>query len=295
MIGKVRLAPTMAILKHDLGTLASSWLVRAWLIASGLFVLLLIAGQWRTFPDAPMIALILFPYLVLPWYLVVIMLGIGPVAGNRIESLADGILSRPVTRYEYLLASWAARVIAVLGVFLIVAVPAILLVVFADRPAPDDAVTSYGVLASLLVVSLVLTLQVSLAFLLGTLLRRAMVAVAALALGWFILGSLLAMFQLEELSPISLNQAIPTLLRQPWTEPEETAPAMELDQFSEVFKPVGDLFGISAPAPRPKPRERFFESEDYDDFSLGRVLLGYGAPTLLSIVLATLVFCRRDL
>ena len=264
------------------------------LIASALLMFLLVSSQWRNFPDAPMVALILFPYLVLPWYLVVIMLGIGPVAGSRIESLADGILSRPVTRYEYLLASWAARVITVLGAFLIVVVPAILFVVFADRPAPDDAVTSYGVLASLAVVSLVLTLQVSLAFLLGTLLRRAMVAVAALALVWLILGSFLATFQLEELSPISLNQAIPTLLRRPWIESEKNDAAADLDEFSEVFKPVGDLFGISPP-PKPKPERRFFESEDYEDFSLERVLVGYGAPTLLSIGLATLVFCRRDL
>jgi ABC-type transport system involved in multi-copper enzyme maturation permease subunit len=290
---KARLMPTVAVLQHDLGSLASSWLVRLWLIFSGLVVLLLLSGQWATFDDAKLISLLLVPYLFVPWFLVVFMLGVGPVAGGRAESLADGILSRPVTRYEYLLASWAARVIAVLGVFLIVMVPAILLVVFADRPTPEDPVTSYGILAALLVVCLVLTLEVSLAFFLGTLLRRQMVAVALLAMGWFISATVLGTFKLEELSPISLNQAMPTLLTQTWIEEEETPEECEANDFTEIFKPVGDLIGFSAPPPRKK--DKFFSSEEYEDISLWRLTLGYGIPTLLAIGLATLVFCRRDL
>ena len=43
------------------------------------------------------------------------VLGISPVTGARLDALADGILSRPVTRYEYLLASWLARVLVVLA------------------------------------------------------------------------------------------------------------------------------------------------------------------------------------
>jgi hypothetical protein len=65
---------------------------------------------------------LLFPYLVFPWFLVVMVLGISPVTGSRLDSLSDGILSRPITRYEYLLAAWAARVTAVLAVYLVLKV-----------------------------------------------------------------------------------------------------------------------------------------------------------------------------
>lgn len=283
---KARLMPALAVLQHDLGSLASSWLVRLWLILSGLVVLFLLSVQWAKFGDAQLISLLLAPYLVMPWFLVVFMLGVGPVAGNRAESLADGILSRPVTRYEYLLASWAARVIAVLGVFLLVVVPAILLIVFADRPTPESPVTSYGILAALLVVCLVLTLEVSLSFFLGTLLRRQMVAVTLLALGWCVSAAVLGTFKLEELSPVSLNQAMPTLLAQRWTEEE-------IDDIGEFYKSMGDMLGFGAPPP--KEEGEFFNSEDFQDISLWRVTLGYGIPTLLAISLATLVFCRRDL
>ncbi len=290
---KTRLMPTLAILQHDLGSLASNWLVRLWFVLSAMLTFVVVSGNWGPVQDGPLIAMTLVPYLFMPWFLVVIMLGLGPVAGSRAESLADGILSRPVTRYEYLLASWSARVIAVLGVFLAVVVPAILLIVLADRPESADPVTSYGILAALFVVCLVLTLQVSLAFLLGTVLRRQMVAVALLAIAWLVSAAVLGTFKLEELSPISLSQAMPTLLTQPWTEKDETAETIEVDDFSAIFKPVGNIMGFGAPPP--KKNGKFFESADYEDVSLWRVTLGYGIPTLLAIGLATLVFCRRDL
>ncbi len=284
--------PALAVLQHDLGSLASSWLVRLWLVLSGLLVLMLLSGQWARFDDARLISLLLVPYLVMPWFLVVFMLGVGPVAGGRAESLADGILCRPLTRYEYLLASWAARVIAVVGVFLVVVVPSILLIVLADRPVSTDPVTSYGVLAALGVVCIVLTLEVSLAFFLGTLLRRQMVAVAILALAWFVSATVLGTFKLEELSPISLNQGMPVLLTQPWVE-DKTATRMEADEIAEFMKAAGDWFGLGTPPPR--QQDEFFNDEDFKDISLWRVTLGYGVPTLVAIGLATLVFCRRDL
>lgn len=291
---RARLMPTLAILQHDLGSLTSNWLVRLWLLLSGLLVFVVVSSNWARVEEGPLIAMTLIPYLFMPWFLVVIMLGVGPVAGARAESLSDGILSRPVTRYEYLLASWAARVITVLGVFLVVVVPAILLIMLADRPEPTDPVTTYGLFAALFVVCLVLTLQVSLAFLLGTLLRRQMVAVALLAMGWLVSAAVLGTFQLEELSPISLSQAMPQLLTQPWSEEEKTEEMVEASDFSEIFKPMGDLMGFSAPPPE-KKNDKFFDEEAYEDVSLWRVSLGYGIPTLLSIALATLVFCRRDL
>jgi hypothetical protein len=39
----------------------------------------------------------------------------------------------------------------------------------------------------------------------------------------------------------------------------------------------------------------FFERDESRDFSLAKVLLGYGLPTLAATGLATLCFCRRDL
>nr|MBC8351888.1 ABC transporter permease [Planctomycetota bacterium] len=212
--------------------------------------------------------------------------------GSQSGVAADGILSRPVTRYAYLLAAWTARVTLVLSVYLVVTVPAIAIAALADRPAPADEVTLYGIIASMAVVGLVLTFLVSVGFLLGTLFRNTLLAIVVLVFLWFPVNIVLNVFSLEEFSPISLTQALPTLLRQPWDETavEESDPEMDA-ALRDALSFFSSLGGDS----NPEPEERsFFEQGDYEDFSLRRVLLGYGTLTLASLALATLCFCSRD-
>jgi len=291
--------PFTAILRHELRSLWSSWLVRLWLGATFLLTFLIMASNWATFQSAPFIAALLFPYLVFPWFLVVMVLGISPVTGSRLEALADGILSRPVTRFEYLFASWAARVVMVLFVFLVVIVPFMLLIAYADRPVAGEDVTLYGMFGAVLVVGLVLTFLVSLGFLMGTLLRRPMVAAVILIFTWIPINLILNTFSLEEFSPFSLNQAIPTLLRTPWSEEEEetveeTVSKEDADAVArQAAQVISILSGKSAPPPASKPD--FFNRTEYEDFSLTRVILGYTLPTLAAIGLAMLCFCWRDL
>mgnify|MGYP002260843538 CR=1 FL=1 len=61
-----------------------------WLAASALLTLILTLANWNDFSTAALIAALLFPYLVFPWFLVVLVLGVGPVSTTRTESLADG-------------------------------------------------------------------------------------------------------------------------------------------------------------------------------------------------------------
>ena len=211
--------------------------------------------------------------------------------------MADGILSRPVSRCEYLLAAWSARVLLVLGVYLVVTVPAIAIVTLAKRPVPEDAVTLFGIVSSLGVVALVLTFLVSLGFLAGTLLRKPLVAAVVLVFLWYPIGIVLNAFSLEEFSPISLSRAMSTQLRQPWraadgagkaqaSAQDMEALARQMDHFMSVFSN-----GQSRPAAKPD----FFEGGGFTDFSLRRVVLGYGLPTLMAVALALVFFQRRDL
>ncbi|HID78829.1 MAG TPA: hypothetical protein EYP56_22895 [Planctomycetaceae bacterium] len=157
--------PALAILRHELRSLWSGWLVRLWLAGTAVLTLLVVAGNWQQLPTAPLIGALHFQYLFFPWVLVVMVLGVMPVTGQRVEAVADGLLSRPVTRYEFLLASWAARVLTVCAVYLAVMVPAVVLVSLADRPVREDRVTLFGVVTALGVVGVVLTFLTSLGFL----------------------------------------------------------------------------------------------------------------------------------
>lgn len=291
--------PALAILRYELGSLWSGWLVRLWLIAAGLVALLSLAAGWGQLSDAILISSLLFPFLVFPWFLIIVLLGISPVTGSRLDALADGILSRPITRYEYLLASWAARVLTVLGVFLLVIAPCALLAVSAQRPPEPDTVTWYGAIAAAALISLVMVFLVSVGFLAGTLLRRPLVAAVVLIFVWYPINVVLHTFSLEEFSPISLNQALPTLLRTPWrTEPAEQPALSDADAAALERQAAQFLSLLSGVAPPPPPRRRssdFFDRGDYEDFSFWSVSLGYGLPTLAAVVLATWCFCRRDL
>lgn len=283
--------PFTAILWHDLSMLGKSWLVRLWLAATVLLAAFQLLANWGTLQTAPLIAILLLPYLIFPWSLVVMMLSVTPMSGAQSGVIADGILSRPVTRYAYLLAAWTSRVTLVLSVFLVVTI-FIAIVAFAQRSPEADPVTLYGVAAALGVVALVLIFLVSVGFLLGTLLRNSLLAVVVMVFIWFPVNMVLSTFSLEEFSPISLTQALPTLLRQPWREVEEAEPEPELaTAFQDAIKIFGSFGGAQASAESEQPS--FFE-QDYEDFSLQRVLLGYGIPTLLSIFLATVVFSYRD-
>lgn len=272
-------------------------MIRLWLALSLVLTLLIVLPNWGQLQSAPLVAVLLFPYLVFPWFLIVMVLGVDPVSGTRVESLRDGILSRPVTRYEYLLASWLARVVVVLAGYLAVVAPAVALVTLARRPVADDRVTLYGTLAALAVVGLVLTFQVSLGFLFGTLLRRPLLAIVVLLLLWYPVNMILHTFSLEEFSPISLSQSLPTLLRQPWSEKEGASRAtadLDLEEMARQTAQFMSVFG--GPADQdPARKPGFFERNNYDDFSLLRVILGYAIPTLASVALAMLSFCLRDL
>jgi ABC-type transport system involved in multi-copper enzyme maturation permease subunit len=292
-----RIMPFLALLRHDLRALAGSWLVRIWLAASALLALLWISSNWAQLQTAPLIASLLFPYLIAPWFLVVMVLGVTPITGSRVEALADGFLSRPVTRHEYLLAVWASRVAVVLGCYLLVVVPAVALVALANRPVAADRVTLYGIVGSLGVVGLVLTLQVSLAFLFGILLRKPLLAIVVLLFLWYPVNTVLDTFKLESISPITLTKAIPTLVREPCNAVDASDNDFLSDQDAKAIRDAANFLTVlsgTAPKKAPDRKTPFFE-EKFENVSLGRVVLGYGIPTLLSLCLATFCFCVRDL
>lgn len=294
----LKVMPLLAILRYELRSLWAGWLVRLWLIAAGLLTLLMLSANWAQMQTAPLVALLASPYLVFPWFIVVIVLGVMPVTGARAEALADGILSRPITRYEYLLASWMARVVTVVGGFLLVTLPAILLAVWAKRPAPPDEVTAYGLIASLGLVSLVLTFLVSLGFLVGTLLRGAVLAMVVLLFVWFPINMILNVFALEEFSTITLDQALPELLRRPWSASEAAErPGVSEKDLAKIAEGASFVYLLTGGTPPPPPEEKkgFYDRDEFEDFSLWRVILGYGLPTVLAIGLAAVWFSRQDL
>lgn len=288
--------PFLAILRFDLRTLVGSWLVRLWFGASALLTLLIMAVCWQTVPSTHLIAGLLVPYLFFPWFLVVVVLGVDPVSAARTEALADGILSRPITRFEYLTASWAARVLVVLGNYCAVIVPAVVWVALAERRAADT-VTVYGLLAALGVVGLVLTFLVSLAYLLGTLLRRPLLAIVLVLFIWYPSNAILDNFKLDAFSTLNLTRRLPILLRTPWRTESTLADAEKQIGLQDFVSGTNQfLAAFGGPGQTSVAQDKgFFQKSAHEDFSLLRVLLGYGLSTVVCVVFTLLSFCYRDL
>jgi ABC-type transport system involved in multi-copper enzyme maturation permease subunit len=289
----------MALTLFELRTLWGGWLVRLWAGGSLLVNFLTLLGWWQILPDAILISSFIFPFLVFPWFVVVITLGAAAVGGARVETVADGILSRPITRLEFVLSSWLARAVTVLGVFLLAVLPTTLIGVYADRPAPQDRVTLDGAVVGFLVAVVVLWSILSLGFLLGVLFRSGWIAVLLALFVWYPINGLLATFRLAEVSPISLNQGLPVILRQHWFLPEPKVEQEKTPDFLALQKQFEEFMRglMGAPQPQPPRRERgFFENlAAYKDINPIRVLLSYGG-TLGALVLAGYLFFHwRDL
>ncbi len=291
--------PTEAILRHELRSLLASWLVRFWFVATILLTLLILTANWHESPTALMLQAMLFPYLVFPWFLVVMVLGISPVTGSRLDALSDSILSRPLTRYEYLLAAWAARVLVVLGVYTAVMLPGGVLIASATRNVPEDPVTAYGLVLTLILAGLVQTLLVTLGFLMGTLLRRPLLAAVVLVFTWLPINLVLSTFSLEQFSPFTLYQAVPTLARMERSseEAEDASPSAQRD--AEALAAQAEQFmrllsGQPAAAAPPQ-RSGFLEPRAFEELSVVKILLGYGIPTVIALGLSLWIFQRRDL
>jgi ABC-type transport system involved in multi-copper enzyme maturation permease subunit len=287
--------PYTAILQHDLRTLWRSRLVRLWLGAALLLSILLTLGNWTQLRDAPLIAMLLFPFLIFPWFLVVIVLGVTPVSASHTDTLADGILCRPVTRYGYVLATWAARVLTVVGVYLLVVAPLCILIILIKRPVPADHVTFFGLATTLGSVALVLTLVVSLGFLAGTILQKPLLAAVVLVFVWYPINMVFSAFSLEEFSPISLNQAATTQLRSQWGPESNDGTAASAAEAQTLARQADRFLSVLSGTPAQDKTPRFFEPGKFDDFSLARVMLSYGLATLAAFGLSVFCFCRRDL
>jgi hypothetical protein len=129
-------------------------------------------------------------------------------------------------------------------------------------------------------------------------LRKPLLAIVVLIFIWYPIGLILSVFSLEEFSPISLNRAISTQLRRSWQETDDEAKDNANVQDADVFTDqVSNFFSVfSNVQPKPKAsKPDFFEGEKFDDFSLFRVTLGYGLPTIAAVILASLCFYWRDM
>ncbi len=198
----------LAILRYDSSQLLRSWVTRLWLpllVMPALFLVVVAANEEELASEtlAAYVAAVLMPLSALA----VAVLTAGAIAGEA-QIIADGILSRSVTRTEFVSAKIVARLGFALIVFTLVMVPFTYLVV---RYAAAD-VSYGGLIVALFTAALLLTFLGALGLTLSTVMTNVLVSVLVLLVTVLASGLVLQFLGLRWMSTTAvLTELAPTI------------------------------------------------------------------------------------
>jgi ABC-type transport system involved in multi-copper enzyme maturation permease subunit len=205
-----RWLPYWAVLQADVRQTLASWVYWTWVLVSlsaAVGYLIYRAGLYRGAgilqPASDLISDLL-RWTVLGSVTLIIMLTAGSISSER-GTLADSVLSRGISRYQYFLGKWHARLTAILGTYLILG----LLALASSAILLDEDLSGKGSLVALLTVAALLALVISCGVTVSALFNSTVLGIAVL---WIVLyGTGFALSQL----PVPLPSPARTLANLP--------------------------------------------------------------------------------
>jgi hypothetical protein len=125
-----RWLPYWAVFQADVGLTLRSWVYRFWVLVSLLAAVGYLLYRYGIdrgagiSQSASTLISDLLRWTVYGSVTLIIVLTAGSISGER-GNVADAVLSRGISRYQYFLGKWHARLFTVLGTFLAMALPAL--------------------------------------------------------------------------------------------------------------------------------------------------------------------------
>jgi ABC-type transport system involved in multi-copper enzyme maturation permease subunit len=209
-----RWLPYWAVFQADLRQTLNSWIYRAWVLVSVLAALGYLMYRLGLHLEAGMTqhasALIsdLLRWTVLGSVTLIIMLTVSSIASER-GTLADSVLSRGISRHQYFLGKWHARLIAVLATFLVMG----LLALTGSYFLLHEDLSLTGGLVALATVAVLLAAVVTCGVALSAVFHSTVLGIAVL---WIVLygsGVLLSLLPSRFPSPDRALAGLPYILR----------------------------------------------------------------------------------
>lgn len=197
-----------ALLNVETLTISRSWLVRMWVafaLLTSILPVLVASGQEETVSEVIGGWLVIY---FIPSAIIAGVLGAAALAQDT-EVAADSILTRAVTRYDYVCARLVARAATVLLVHAVATMP---LLLFARRFGLDDATTG-GLIWAALVTGVMLVFVAALGVALGAVLRNMIFAVIALMVVFAAQGLIFDFLNLPYLSSNTVLADLPETIR----------------------------------------------------------------------------------
>lgn len=199
----------LAILRYDLNLLTRSWIVRLWfplLLGPAVFLVVVASTQNEVASETMgrYVAAVLLPISGLA-----IAILTGSAISGELSVISDGILSRSVTRAEYLWAKIASRIGFTIALYLLIMLPFSYLM---TRYAISDA-TASGIAAGILEVGVLLIFFGALGILLSSTVQNTLFAVLIMLVFVLSSGLLFQFLGLNWLSTTAVVQDLPVTYR----------------------------------------------------------------------------------
>src|SRR5271170_1665354 len=124
-----RWLPYLAVLQSDVRQTQRSWVYRIWVLASvvsGVSYLIFHIGVHQKagfVQPASTVLSDLLLWVVLGSVSLIAVLTASSISGER-GTVADAVLSRGISRYQYFFAKWHARLVTVIGTFILMGIAA---------------------------------------------------------------------------------------------------------------------------------------------------------------------------
>ena len=221
--------PYWAVFQTDLKQTLRSWVYRLWVlmtvVAAAGFLLYRVGlhKEAGIFQSAAAQCGDLFRVVVVGSLALVVVLAVSAVSAER-GTVADSVLSRGISRHQYFLAKWHARLVVVVATFAALAACVLLAGYFLFRDDAESDLSLVGGLAAVVAVSAVLAVIVSWGVVIGALTNGTVLGITVFWLLLYGAGFLL------------------TLLPEPWPSPDRELARLKFvlrGQFNEVL--IGNL------------------------------------------------------
>lgn len=209
-----RWLPYWAVLQTDLRQTMRGWVYRLWLAvclfatAGYLLYRFGIHSEAWVIQSASVHTSNLIRGIVVGSLSLIVILTVSSISSER-GTLADSVLSRGISRYQYFLAKWHSRSCVILGTFLFVAVVTLLGSYFL---LSEDLTFSGSMVAVLLVASLLFAV-VSWGVTIGALANSTVLGITLFWIALYGVGFLLSLLPPSFPSPDRILSRLPTILR----------------------------------------------------------------------------------
>lgn len=209
-----RLLPYWAVFQADMRQTLRSWVYRIWVLVSVLVALGYLLYKGGVSREAGIVQLAsnlmaeLLRWTVLGSVTLIAALTAGCISAER-GTLADSILSRGISRYQYFLAKWHARLATVLGTFLVMGVMALVGSLFLFQ----EDLSFLGSVVALLTVAVMLTVVITCGVTFSAISNSTVMGITVLWIFLYGLGFILSLVPSRFPSPHMALARLPHMLR----------------------------------------------------------------------------------